>query len=486
MSESTIIIDNRPILRILLERTWRFFALMGLFALMALYLRQEPWDGLSVTGYRALGAFFLCTSLWLTQLIPASITGLLAVVIVPLLGVLPTKEAYSFFGNEAVFFILGAFILAAAMMKTGLSTRLAVFLLKRSSQSPRALVFCILYSTAFFSCLMSEHAVAAFFFPIVLEISQALEYEPEGGEYGKTLFLAMAWGCIIGGIVTILGGARAPLAIGIMKEMTGRSLGFFDYMRTSVFVATPLFLVAYGLLTRFFKTDVTSVDGVRAVLEKKNRQIGAISFKELTLSAILILSILGWSFLGETYGLGNIAIIAVVALFVFDLVEWKDIEAYVNWGIVLMYGGAIVLGKAVDGSGALEWLSVKVLVVPQILSVALGGAQAFWLVAILCLAAIFLTEMFSNAAVVALMLPIAIKMAMGMSLPAESMVSCIAIASGLGFIMPMGTPAIALAYSSGYLKVRDIAFPGLMLNLTGWLAFVLTARFLWPVFAGSR
>lgn len=477
-----VIIDKRPIYWILAERTGRFFCLIGIFLVLYLFINREPWAGLDERGYRAIAAFFLCTVLWFTELIPVAITGLLAIVIIPVLGVLSTKEAYSFFGSEAVFFILGAFILAAAIMKTGLSTRLSLLLLKSSGKSPKKLLFRILISTALLSCLMSEHAVAAFVFPIILEITRALEYDPRGGEYGKTLFLAMAWGCIIGGIVTFLGGARAPLALGIFKEITGGSIGFFTWMKTTVFVAVPLFVTAYFLLTRYFKPDVQNVDEVQLVLARRSRELGPISFKEIIVAAVLGVTILCWIGLGEAYGLGNIAILAVVALFVFRVVNWKDVEEYVNWGIVLMYAGAICLGRAVDSSGALEWLSAKVIVFPQNLSMTFGGSVTFWLLAVLSLAGIFLTELFSNAAVVALLLPISIKMAVSQGGDPVIMVYGIALAAGLGFIMPMGTPAIALAYSSGYLKVRDIAWPGLILNLSGWLFFVVVAKFLWPYF----
>lgn len=481
IERKAVVIDRRPILWILAERGARFFALALVFVALYAFVAREPWEGLSREGYRAIGAFCLCTALWLTQLIPPAITGLLAIVIIPILGILPSKEAYSYFGSDAVFFILGAFILAAAMMKSGLSRRLSMLLLKTSGKSPRRLVFRILISTGFLSCLMSEHAVAAFFFPIVLEIVRALEYEPSGGEYGKTLFLAMAWGCIIGGTVTLLGGARAPLAIGILREITGEGIGFFAWMKTTFCVAFPLMAAAYFFLTRYFKTDVTSVENVKTVLERKLREMGPFTLTELLIGAVLTASILAWMLLGETYGMGVVAILSVVALFAFNLVRWKDVEEYVNWGIVLMYAGAICLGRAVDSSGALTWVSQRVLVVPEMISIFFGGSTAFWLLALLSFVGIFMTELFSNAAVVALLLPVSIRMATELDASPASMAYGIAIASGLGFIMPMGTPAIAIAYSSGYLKVRDIAIPGLILNLLGWLFFILTAKFVWPL-----
>ncbi|EKD41323.1 MAG: hypothetical protein ACD_73C00768G0002 [uncultured bacterium] len=481
MPSHQLYIDRRPLWIVLLARSSRLIFLILLAFAFFWFVNQPPWEGLNPQAYKAIGAFFLCTILWLSQLIPLAITGLLAIVVIPLLGILPAKEVFSYFGNEAVFFILGAFILSAAIMKTGLSTRLAVLFLKKTKLTPRGLVYRIFFSTAVLSCLMSEHAVAAFFFPIILEIARSLDFEPFGGEYGKKLFLAMAWGCIIGGIVTYLGGARAPLAVGMLREISGQQIGFFQWMKTTVMVALPLFLFGYLILTYYFKTDVDSVEKAKEALEAKAKKIGSISFTEFMTAIILAGSIFCWVALGEDFGLAPISIIAVVLLFVFKLVEWRDIEEYVNWGIILMYGGAIALGRAVDSSGALEWVSVKIIIIPQYFAAHVGLTTIFWLVAILSFASIFLTELFSNAAVVALLLPVSIKMALSSHVDPSVMTYAVAIPAGLGFIMPMGTPAVAIAYSSGYLRVRDIALPGLCLNLAGWFFFMLVVYFIWPL-----
>jgi len=482
MNNKKILIDKRPIQHVLVNRVWRFCVLCGLFFLLNLYLQQEPWEGLTPEGYKAIGAFLLCAILWLTQLLPLAVTGLLSIVILPLLDIIPSHRVFGYFGNEAVFFILGAFILAAAVMKSGLSTRLSLILLKNATSSPKKLVFRILFTTAIFSCFMSEHAVAAFFFPIIMEIARALEFEPFGGEYGKSLFLALAWGCVIGGIVTFLGGARTPLALAIYSEITGGHLSFFEWMQISTFIAVPLLFVAYLILTRFIKIDVTGVENAQTVLAKKSKEIGMITFRERMVALVMLASVFLWVTKSDTLGLANIAIAGVVALFVFRLVSWKDIEGSVNWGIILMYGGAIALSRAVDSTGALTWIGEQILVIPNWLVVHVGGGVGIWLVAVLSLFVIVMTEVVSNAAVVALLLPLAIALTDNVGLDPKIAVYVVALPSGLAFLLPIATPAVALAYSSGYLKVREILLPGVMLIFSGWLFFIFIAKYIWPFF----
>src|SRR4030066_1651957 len=130
-------IDTRPIWLILAIKSLRPVFFLVLASLFLYFIWMPAPQGLSVEGQRAIAVFFLCLVLWISSAIPLAITGILAIVLVPILGVLSTKVPYSLFGNEAVFFILGAFILAGAVMHSGISNRLALFILDRFGGSPR-------------------------------------------------------------------------------------------------------------------------------------------------------------------------------------------------------------------------------------------------------------------------------------------------------------------------------------------------------------
>ena len=165
---SQIIVDRRPLLIVIFARMRRLL-LLGSFFLIFLYLlKQEGPADLSPGGYKVLCLFFLCVSLWATNLIPLSITSLFAIAAIPMLGIMDASQVYSFFGNKAVFFILGVFILSAAMIASGLSSRLSMWVLENWGSSPSNLVGAIYLFAGVSSCFMSEHAVAAMMFPLVM------------------------------------------------------------------------------------------------------------------------------------------------------------------------------------------------------------------------------------------------------------------------------------------------------------------------------
>ena len=131
-------IDTRPLPIVIVARWWRFPVFLLLGYALHYYYQQAPPEGLSLQGFRALVVFLTCLVLWITQLLPLPVTGLFALIAPPLMGVMGAREAFSFFGSEPVFFIMGVFILATALLKSGLSTRMALHLLKRERPVPEA------------------------------------------------------------------------------------------------------------------------------------------------------------------------------------------------------------------------------------------------------------------------------------------------------------------------------------------------------------
>ena len=212
-------------------------------------------EGLTDDGKKALAIFVLCIIFWVSHVIPLMITSLLAIILFPLLGVLPAEKTYSLFGNQAVFFILGAFILASAVTRTGLSNRIALMFLKWFGHSPKILLLGVIVLSAFSSFWMSAHAVAAMMFPIITAIALSLELKPGESSYGRSLFLGTAWGCVIGGVATFLGGARAPLAIGMLHDTTGESIGFFKWMLATLPAVITMLAVTYWLLIVLFPAE---------------------------------------------------------------------------------------------------------------------------------------------------------------------------------------------------------------------------------------
>jgi sodium-dependent dicarboxylate transporter 2/3/5 len=468
-----VVVDTRPLSIVVLARSARY---LGFAGVLLVYWTIATWPtpaGLSVAGQKTLAIFAAGLLLWVSQLLPLAITSLFVLVALPLAGVMSSKDAYSLFGNEAVFFIMGAFILAAALVKSGLSSRVALLFLRRFGTSHRLLLLGLLIVPAFMAFWMPEHAVAAIMFPISLEIVNSLNLRPRQSEFGKAVFVASAYGAIIGGVATFLGGARNPLAIGILRQATGLTIGFFEWMLAVVPAVLVLLVIAYFLILRIFKSEITNVSQAVRVLESRTKELGLLSFEERLIGLIVLATIVCWITIGNAVGLANIAIVAVVFLFIFKLVTWKDIEDYVNWGVILMYGGAIALGFAMDSTKAAAWVANQTILSWQL--------APLLLLLVIVLVSILLTEGISNAAVVAILMPLGISVARNYGIDPKVITFAVAVPSGLAFMLPMGTPPNAIAYSSGFIKIRDMVKIGAILSASSVIVFMAVAVFYWPL-----
>ncbi|HOW17755.1 MAG TPA: DASS family sodium-coupled anion symporter [Phycisphaerae bacterium] len=432
---------------------------------------------------RALGIFVLCLGLWVTDLIPLAATSLLAIALLPLLGVMSHNQAFAYFGNSAVFFILGVFILAAAMIDTGLSKRLTLKFLHWFDRTPGRLVGGVLVCGSFFSLWMPEHAVAAMMFPIVLEIAEALNLRRPGSPYARSLFLALAWGPVVGGVGTYLGGARAVLAVEILRKFhpDAATPSFLAYAATAMPLVIILTAAAFYIITVGTKREIDSIAPATRMLTDRVRLLGPLSGRERRLAVLAILTVLAWIIVPQVSGpllgyrveLGVIAVVSAVMVFVLRIVKWNSIQDYVNWGVLVMYGGAVALGAALADTHAMDWLATQL--VPYL------AANKLALLTVVAIVAVIFTEGMSNAAVVAMLLPLGLGLCGTLHVSPMAMMYMVTLPAGLGFCLPMGAPAIAIAFSSGYYGVGQVVARGMLMNILAVLVLVLCAWLYWPL-----
>ena len=435
-----------------------FFILLAFAIIIIFYFIPTP-QGLTVEGKLMLGMLIMAAILWVTEPIPLPATGLLIMIMQPILGILSANEVFSSFGNQAVFFLIGAFIIAAALEKHGLHRRIALRFLRFFEKSPRTFTFGIITSCAFLSFVMPEHGVAALFLPIIVSILVAMKIVPRQSNFGKISMLSVAYGCSIGSLGTLIGGARNPLTIGVLSDI-GINVSFFDWMIYAIPVVLISLPLIWLVLQFVFPVEIKDISLAKNEINKQVKLQGRINIKELTVLGILIVTVALWIIFSSSifFGLGVIAILGSILLFVTGCVKWEDIEKRVPWGIILLYGGAITLGEGIISTDAGNWLSNQLffLVNNNIYLVILG----------LIVFTILLTNIMSNIGAVAILLPIGFAIATGIDGISPLLASMlIALSGGLAFMLVIATPGNAITYSSGYFSTRDLLKSGIFANI---------------------
>jgi solute carrier family 13 (sodium-dependent dicarboxylate transporter), member 2/3/5 len=306
------------------------------------------------------------------------------------------------------------------------------------------------------SWFMAEHAVAAMLFPVIARIRDALGRPRQSSTYVASLFLGLAWGCTIGGIVTYLGGARIALAMGIVQKAGIETPGFFGLMLYSLPIAIPFGLLAAWLLERVFPIDVQSIEPARVALQERRRELGRFGPRQQAVLVILLLTIAAWAFFGVKH-LAAVALGSAAMLLGTSLVKWDDVQKHVPWDLLILEAGALALCAALQATGSAEWAAKQFF--DHI------SHNPLMIIGLLTICVVVLTELFSNPAVVTLLVPLLLSLAPSLNMSPIHLAMAVALPCGLSFVLPLGSPPLAIAFASGEYKVKTVMGWGVLMDL---------------------
>ena len=455
-----------------MRRHWRNFGLfLGPAVAAAIAFGPTP-EGLEVAGQRALAVVALCVVWWLFTPVALPVTALVGLGALPVLGVLEPGDAFQLFGNQAVFFVVGVFLVAAAMLKTGLSTRMALFTLRATARTEDRLCAAVLCLSAVLCAFVVSHAIAALMLPIVVGIIDALDLGPRR-RTAKRLLLSMAWGTVLGSSLTLFGSARTSLALSTYEAWGGtESIGLLEFS-AATFPPLAIMLVASFIWLRVrFPPENLAMQPALDRLDSRVQELGRVGRNELITIGVIVLMVIVIALWGREYGYGTLALLSSGLLFAARVLSWEQAERYVNWGIVLLYGGAIAIGATLDKTGAMAWI------VERTMPSELGPAAAL---GVIVLVAIGLSEFVSKAAVIALALPAVLAITPLLGLDPRVVTIVMPVAAGFALSMPTSAPAMAMVYGTGYLRIRQVLVTGVPLSILGAAVLTAFALFGWPL-----
>ena len=437
--------------------------------LLCLIILWMPMS-LDAEGQASLAVLAFCASWWIFGAVPLPVTSLVGLGLLPALGALPVSDALSLFGNQAVFFVVGIFIISSVLLQTGVSERWALIGLKRFGHSENSLSWAVLFFSWGLCAITVSHAVAALLLPIVLRIIRSLNLEFQS-KLSKRLLLSMAWGTVCGSNIGMLSSARASLALELYDEYgVGEKVGMLEYSLATAPVSLLSVLIAGVVLQWLFPAQGISIQKALSSIQERIEAQGRFSKRQMLVCLLLVGMIITMIVTGPSY-LGVVALLFTGVFFAFQLITWEEAEKTVNWGVVLLYGGAIAVGSAVHKTGASHWL------VEQIFP---DSMSSVWILLFgFAMMTAFLTELLSNSAVIAIILPMGLAMAEQQGIDPRVIALVTPVCAGLAFVLPTSTPAMAMVFGTGYLRTRD-TISGALISVLSIIGFLIIVYYLWP------
>ena len=428
---------------------------------------------------------------WITEAVPIAVTSLLPIILFPLSGILDVGATTSAYGDKYVFLYLGGFILAIAIEKWNLHRRIAINIINLIGTNIYRIILGFMVATAFLSMWISNTATAVMMLPMGMSIVSELKDNPntadnENSIFGKTLMLSIAYAASIGGIATLIGTPPNLVFAGFVEKTYGIEISFWQWMKFGLPISVLLLVIAWFYLTRVAYTfKQIEFPGGKKEIQRLKKELGPMKKEEKAVLFVFVLTALCWIF--RSYVLQKfipkiddtaIAIAAAVLLFIIPstkkeaLIIWED-AVKIPWGIILLFGGGMALASGFQITGLAAWLGAQMGL--------LQGLSLFLLVLFIIAAVNFLTEVTSNLATAAMLMPILAPIALQLEVNPFILMVATTLAASCAFMLPVATPPNAVVFGSGYLKISDMIKSGFWLNIISIIILTLMVYFLLPL-----
>lgn len=470
--------------------------IIGIIFLIATCLLPSP-ESLNNKAWLTLGVAILMATWWLTEAIPLPATGLLPLVLFPLLGISSIKDTAQAFSHPIIFLFMGGFIIGLAMQHTGLHKRIAYYIISKFKSSPKSLVFGFMCATAFLSMWISNSATAIMMLPIALSIITVFKEDKndiKNNNFDKALVLSIAFSATIGGIATIIGTPPNTVMAAMLSEIYNYEINFVDWLKIGLPTSIILLPITWIILT-FLCFPLNSKASIKdKVIKDKIKELGKISQDEIMVGIVFIITASLWisrkwlsTALDGVIPAGalndsTIAIMAAIFLFIIPsnrpkrkrLIDWQ-VAQNIPWGALILIGGGLSLATVINSSGLATWIGS--------LSSNLSNISIVFIVLICIASIIVLTELTSNTATASTFIPIMGATALGLGQDPLLLIIPATLAASCAFMMPVATPPNTIAYASGHLKISDMIKAGIWLNIISIIIIgVIIALILGPVF----
>ena len=448
------------------------------------------WFGLqgvfSTAGAQAVGTLVWMVFWWVARPFDLTVTALLPIPINAILNIVPVADVISQYFNESIVLVFGSCLLTVPWKSTGLDKRVAYKILSVVGTSVTSQLVVWFIASMLFSAVLPNIAVVSLFCPVALAMFRAAGYEGvRDCPSGPPIFLAIAWGTVLGGIITPLGGAMNVAAIDLYQEATGTEVMYLDWIvRFLPYVLTCMVVFFIIMFAMFRKVEPHK--GSKEFFTEGYKALGAIKGNEATCGILFLVAFAGalarplfaeiLPALAPAYIFVGIGMLSFVITYKGEpILTWEDAQKGVMWGMMLLFGGGLALGTLLNGSGATNAIA------GLLSNLSLDGGLTTIIVFVLI--AVVISECTTSTASAVVIVPIVIAFASQFGLNVVPYWLIAVMAFDAEFLLPVSIRAVPASYG---LDPSHMLKYGLPIMIARFVIIVVLGYLLmqfWPAFS---
>jgi solute carrier family 13 (sodium-dependent dicarboxylate transporter), member 2/3/5 len=442
-------------------------------------------------GSRVISIAVLMIILWVTEAMPMAAVALLPLIAFPLFNISTIDVTASSYSNPVIYLFLGGFMLGLAIEKWNLHRRIALNIVRITGTSGNHIIMGFIIATGLISMWLSNTATTMMMFPIAMSVIHVInETHPDHKgvtNFSLSVMIAIALSSNFGGIATIIGTPPNVAYVAFISKKYNYSIGFFEWIRVCLPISVLLLVCLYFVMVKWlYPNNLKAYESTRLMIADEIDKMGRISTAEKRVLVIFVGTALLWVFRQVISGYTGlkiddnmIAVLCALALFIVPsgtekgqaLLDWSDTKK-MAWGILLLFGGGIALASALEKAGMIEqigqWFSQFAI-------------NQFMLILLVATISIFISEVMSNVAQVIVFAPVVSALADAAHMHPLMLGIPMTLAASCAGMLPMGTPPNAIAFSSGYIKLKHMTRVGLAMNIISILVVTILCWLFLPM-----
>jgi solute carrier family 13 (sodium-dependent dicarboxylate transporter), member 2/3/5 len=343
---------------------------------------------LSYEGRVVLATFTCVVVWWITQPLPWAVAAMLPFLVFPAAGVMDNAATMRLYGQPIFFWIMGTVLLGYAIEKHGLAQRIALAFLALPGVGTKAhrLTFTYMSMVGLVSMFVSDAATVAMMIPIGMSVVRhvrGLSGTPDDRHtnFGTFITLGTLYAAVAGGTATMIGVPHNGVAISILERVTGRRLGFFEWMIVGVPIFLSLLVISFATLWLLARPELRELPGGEAFLRTERAKLGGLRPNERRVLLVFVVMVILFTLpavaglaLGDRHAVTAaidralpIWVVPPAVLFLLfgirsasepgaGLLTWRDAEQQSPWNIMILVAAGVAMTDALAQFGFVEFV----------------------------------------------------------------------------------------------------------------------------------
>ena len=470
---------------------------VAILVLIATLMVPTPPE-LSTAGHRMLAVLLFSVIVWMSESVSYPVSASIIMTLMAfLLGTAPNmnnpakllgtsgalKLALSGFSSTALALVGAALFIAAAMMKTGLDKRIALFVLSKiGARTNRILAGVILVGFILSFFVPSTTARVSCMVPIVMGIISAFGV-PLKSRFSAVMMIAIAQADSIWNVGIKTAAAQNMVALGFIEKQLGTTISWLDWFIAAAPFAVIMSVVLYFLLLKLVPPEMKEIPGGQETVARALRELGPMTASEKKLMALSVILLFLWSTEKVLHSFDTstttLAAVTLMMLPGIGIMDWKEAQNRIGWGTLVMFGVGISLGSAILSTKAATWIAHVI-----VDGFSLYTMSAVAIIGVMSLFLILIHLGFASAtALSSAMIPIIISVLQGASehapLNVVGMTMILQYVMCFGFILPVNAPQNMVAFSTETFEARTFVKTGIPLTIIAFGVIMLMSVTYW-------